>query len=285
MTDGTRVTSAHADIIDNHERQQNEIALLQSMYPEELHIVKQPKTSEDDFEVEIRLNAAHSLSFVLSPQTYPASSVPQVFLSFGSDVSNDVRKRLRACLREIVEQQEPGTECVDLIAGDFRQALGDMEAVAADDDAMRNDTQQPEANIPQSQGLRVILWMHHLLATSKRRAIVQLSKELGLGGFSKPGYPGSVYVEGEASAVRSFVDELKVRSACLLSENTQAHLAVVCSQCVGKQSRSVPPRRSRLPRLPSPLESKKCKASGTLRKASRRQGITGSHYQISSLRV
>lgn len=30
-----------------------------------------------------------------------------------------------------------------------------------------------------------------------------------MGGFSKPGYPGSVYVEGEASAVRSFVDELK----------------------------------------------------------------------------
>ncbi|EKG12687.1 hypothetical protein MPH_10186 [Macrophomina phaseolina MS6] len=198
-----------ANTVDNHERQLNEIALLQSMYPEELRVVKQPTTPADDFEIDIRLDAGHELSFVLSPHSYPASSVPQVFASFGPNVSNGVRKRLRARLRDIVDQQEAGIECVDLIISDFRQALDDLHAAACHGAAQRHYDAPEEAR--QSEGLRVVLWMHHLLATSKRRAIVQLSKELGLGGFSKPGYPGSVYVEGEASAVRAFVDELKVR--------------------------------------------------------------------------
>ncbi|KAH7025590.1 hypothetical protein B0J12DRAFT_585010 [Macrophomina phaseolina] len=177
------------------------------MYPEELRVVKQPTTPADDFEIDIRLDAGHELSFVLSPRSYPASSVPQVFASFGPNVSNGERKRLRARLRDIVGQQEAGIECVDLIISDFRQALDDLHAAACHGAAQRHYDAPKEAR--QSEGLRVVLWMHHLLATSKRRAIVQLSKELGLGGFSKPGYPGSVYVEGEASAVRAFVDELK----------------------------------------------------------------------------
>ncbi|KAL0259334.1 hypothetical protein SLS55_005070 [Diplodia seriata] len=193
---------------ENRERQLNEVTLLESMYPEELQIIKHPKGLDDDLELEIRLDPAHSLSFVLSPKTYPASSGPQVFLSFGSDVSNDSRGQLRAHLRDIVDQQEPGIECVDLIIGDFRQALDDFNASAREKDVQRAGQHSgPDAS--QTQALRVVLWMHHLLATSKRRAIVQLSRELGLGGFSKPGYPGSVFVEGEATSVRTFVDELK----------------------------------------------------------------------------
>ncbi|KAF9639168.1 hypothetical protein BFW01_g10065 [Lasiodiplodia theobromae] len=203
---------ADATAAENRERQLNEVTLLESMYPEELQIIKHPKSQDDDFELEIRLDPAHSLSFILSSQTYPASSGPQVFLSFGSDVPNDSRRQLRAHLRDIVDRQEPGIECVDLIIGDFRQTLDDFNA-SAQDDAQRAG-QQASLNASQDQALRVVLWMHHLLATSKRRAIVQLSKELGLGGFSKPGYPGSVFAEGEATAVRTFVDELKVHLLC-----------------------------------------------------------------------
>lgn len=204
---------ADATAAENRERQLNEVTLLESMYPEELQVIKHPKSQDDDFEFEIRLDPAHSLSFVLSPKTYPASSGPQVFLSFGSDVPNDTRKQLRAHLRDIVDRQEPGIECVDLIIGDFRQTLDDFNASSHDNDVQRAG-QQSSPNTSQTQALRVVLWMHHLLATSKRRAIVQLSKELGLGGFSKPGYPGSVFAEGEATAVRTFVDELKVHPPC-----------------------------------------------------------------------
>ncbi|KAF2143507.1 uncharacterized protein K452DRAFT_357804 [Aplosporella prunicola CBS 121167] len=196
-----------ADTEENRERQLNEITLLETMYPEEIRIIKNPQGPDEDFELEIQLDTAHSLSFVL-PWLYPTSSPPHVFVSFGPGVQNDDRKQLRARLREIVDRQVPGIECVDLIVGDFKQALEDFES-DRQAQAAQHAAPRPTHKTEEAEGLRVVLWMHHLLATSKRRAIVQLSKELSLAGYSKPGYPGSVYVEGEASNVRSFVDELK----------------------------------------------------------------------------
>lgn len=189
------------------ERQYNEISLLQTMYPDEMTITKAPASSEDA-EVEIRLDKSHTLVFTLPSREYPVSVKPHVLLDFGSHVPNSDRKELRARLKDVVEQQESGVECVDLIIGDFKSQLESFEilkgASGAGQDAEKSSNAEKSV-----KGMRVVLWMHHLLATSKRKAILQLSKELGLAGFSKPGYPGSVYVEGEAEAVRSFVDELK----------------------------------------------------------------------------
>ncbi|KAJ1975604.1 hypothetical protein H4R34_004274 [Dimargaris verticillata] len=53
---------------------------------------------------------------------------------------------------------------------------------------------------------RVLLWMHHLLSTTKRKFICQWSKELGL---SKPGYPGILVAEGPSDAVNEYVRRLK----------------------------------------------------------------------------
>ena len=43
---------------------------------------------------------------------------------------------------------------------------------------------------------RKLIWFHHILSTTKRKAIVKWAAELELGGFSKPGYPGVLIVEG-----------------------------------------------------------------------------------------
>ena len=56
---------------------------------------------------------------------------------------------------------------------------------------------------------RTLIWSHHLLATSKRKAILTWSRELCLGGYSRPGYPGAVFVEGEIENVDEFVRRMK----------------------------------------------------------------------------
>jgi len=54
-----------------------------------------------------------------------------------------------------------------------------------------------------------IIWSHHLLATSKRKDIIEWSDELGLWGISKPGYPGVIIVEGLEEYVDQFLKRIK----------------------------------------------------------------------------
>ena len=47
------------------------------------------------------------------------------------------------------------------------------------------------------------------MASGKRKAAQSWAKELGLGGFSKPGYPGIIVVEGRFDDCETYVSRLK----------------------------------------------------------------------------
>lgn len=51
---------------------------------------------------------------------------------------------------------------------------------------------------------RLWIYSHHIYNKSKRKNILEWSKELGLSGFSMPGKPGIVCVEGAQSACEEF---------------------------------------------------------------------------------
>lgn len=51
---------------------------------------------------------------------------------------------------------------------------------------------------------RLWIYSHHIYNKSKRKNILEWSKELGLSGFSMPGKPGIVCVEGPQSACEEF---------------------------------------------------------------------------------
>ncbi|KAJ1958905.1 hypothetical protein IWQ62_004829 [Dispira parvispora] len=55
----------------------------------------------------------------------------------------------------------------------------------------------------------VVLWMHHLLSTTKRKQICQWALDLDLFGISKPGYPGVLIAEGPTDAINEYVRRLK----------------------------------------------------------------------------
>ena len=54
-----------------------------------------------------------------------------------------------------------------------------------------------------------MIWFHHIKASGKRKAAQSWAKELGLGGFSKPGYPGIIVVEGRFDDCETYVSRLK----------------------------------------------------------------------------
>jgi hypothetical protein len=84
--------------------------------------------------------------------------------------------------------------------------------------------------------LRVVIWFHHIKSTSKRKRIVEWARELGCSGFSKPGFPGIVIVEGSAGDVTEFV--ARVRALQWQAMQVRAEQRVLCTACCTRQQGS-----------------------------------------------
>ena len=55
----------------------------------------------------------------------------------------------------------------------------------------------------------MFIYSHHIYSVNKRRNIVQWAKDLNLNGFSMPGKPGMICVEGETDSVQEFWIKLR----------------------------------------------------------------------------
>ena len=100
-------------------------------------------------------------------------------------------------------------ECLDVIISTFATCLPALRQSLADELVSTTKPSQKSKNAVESRFKRTVIWSHHLLATSKRRSILAWSKELHLGGYSRPGYPGAIFAEGEEEDVDEFVRRLK----------------------------------------------------------------------------
>ncbi len=56
---------------------------------------------------------------------------------------------------------------------------------------------------------RRIIYSHHIIANSKRKALSELATQYKLGGFAKIGWPGIILIEGDEFGCQRFVDEIK----------------------------------------------------------------------------
>jgi hypothetical protein len=63
---------------------------------------------------------------------------------------------------------------------------------AATERAQQLSSQQEASSSRAGDGVikREIIWFHHIKNPYKRKVVVAWAQELGLGGASKPGYPG-----------------------------------------------------------------------------------------------
>jgi len=162
------------------------------------------------------------------PPDYPAHSKPRISLSCGGDIDRATQKAARSQLNTVVEGVEPGVECLDIIVNEFIDILSTQSN--PDLEADRESNSKASADNSTNHIKRAVIWSHHLLATSKRRSIINWSKELHLGGYSRPGYPGAIFVEGEEDYVDEFIRRLKeLRWQALQVRASQTCKRRVCS--------------------------------------------------------
>ncbi|CAM6091113.1 unnamed protein product [Calypogeia fissa] len=56
---------------------------------------------------------------------------------------------------------------------------------------------------------RKVIWFHHIKSSKKKKHIAEWGKELRLGGYCKPGFPGVLIFEGEGEHVTDFLKRIK----------------------------------------------------------------------------
>ncbi|KAH7079323.1 hypothetical protein BKA63DRAFT_263948 [Paraphoma chrysanthemicola] len=168
-------------------RLETELELLAAMYPEQASYVakaREFKFTQDGAVLQLRL-----------PDTYPEKGLPDVIAA--SDASKaDLRAKTKAFVNDLSLTE--GEEALDAVVAAFQQVLNDSY-------------QEPSHNKSNTSShadtsKTVIIWLHHLLAITKRKLAISPT---GISGITKPGYPGIMVFSGPAAAVTDHVNTLK----------------------------------------------------------------------------
>ncbi|KAM9853293.1 RWD domain-containing protein 2B [Aulostomus maculatus] len=214
------------------ESQLAEIELLTSMFPtqEELEMVDQlalaelrdyvdasastdsPPPSRPQFLLKQRLDSegTETVDVTLScayPSEYP-SALPEITVRCAS-LSRAQQTQLHTSLNAFLMENCQGEVCVlsavDWVKDNLRVFINKSSSAAP-------APKKEPAAAAQSQEVFSRLWIysHHIYNTTKRKNILEWSKELDLSGFSMPGKPGIVCVEGLQTACEEFWSRVKV---------------------------------------------------------------------------
>ena len=82
------------------------------------------------------------------------------------------------------------------------------EASSTTSMAMKHTVEKHETSKPIVLG-RKLIFSHHIIAKSKRKAVGDLAKDYNLGGYFKIGWPGIIIIEGREEDCQSFYDEIR----------------------------------------------------------------------------
>ncbi|TKS80807.1 RWD domain-containing protein 2B [Collichthys lucidus] len=213
------------------ESQLAEIELLISMFPtqEELEMTDQlalaelrdyvecsdsadsPPACRPQFLLKQKLDTAsmQRTDVILScayPSEYP-SVLPEVTVRC-SGLSRAQQTQLHTDLNAYLMENCQGEVCV-LSAVDW---VKDNLRLFINESLLTAPAPKKESASPRTQEVFSRLWIysHHIYNKIKRKNILEWSKELGLSGFSMPGKPGIVCVEGPQSACEEFWSRVKV---------------------------------------------------------------------------
>lgn len=214
--------------VDWAESQLAEIELLTSMFPtqEELEVTDQlalaelrayvegaastdnPPQSRPHFVIKQKLDAAgiEMTDVILScayPREYPRV-LPEITVRCAG-LSRAQQTQLHTELNDYLLENCQGDVCV-LAALDW--VKDNLQLFT--NRSLSAPKKEPPSPQPREMFSRLWIYSHHIYNKVKRKNILEWSKELALSGFSMPGKPGIVCVEGHRSACEEFWSRVKV---------------------------------------------------------------------------
>jgi len=163
-----------------------ELALLSTMYPDEVHY--------DSHSHELSYASSGAKLTLRLPATYPDRALPTVITA--QTATQDARDALAGYIRTC-----PGDE--EVLDAIIQHFIG----LGTSSPAVDTSSTAPEDPAPPIQQRTVAIWLHHLLNTAKRKAA--LHAPAGVAGVTRPGYPGILVFSGPEAAVTEHVEELR----------------------------------------------------------------------------
>ncbi|KAJ4340176.1 hypothetical protein N0V87_002797 [Didymella glomerata] len=185
-----------ATLEDEPSRLDNEIELLTAIYPDQA--TYSPKSRE------LKFTQGHATLHLRIPETYPGSSLPDVLGATDSS-KYDIRTQTKAAITALNLPEDE--EALDAIIATFQDVLSTrLETSSITSTKSTKSVKETHTN-PNAKKT-VIIWLHHLLNTNKRKLCLSPS----FAGITKPGYPGVLLYCGPVDAVNAHVNELKAQN-------------------------------------------------------------------------
>ena len=174
------------------ERQEAELALIQAMHPD---TVQYNERSSD-----LKYSDEHGTLVLRLPSDYPSCCTPTVLSAQLQNKALDIREHMRKTISHLT----PGEESLDLIISAFHDHAAAISPAGTNESSQSQDTQSQKSTTCSA----VIIWLHHLLATEKRKLATRPA-DSRVSGVSKPGYPGVMIFSGPSTGVQDHVAELR----------------------------------------------------------------------------
>lgn len=189
--------SDHSQHDEQNERREAEIALLQAMYPSDMTWHEQRQ--------EITYKAELGGTLILRiPDDYPEENQPTLIEALDrnkDDIRNIVRKRIDDL------GVSNGEEILDAIIQAFEEVISERQEATEASSILTDSNKDPGGNDTYKT---VIIWLHHLLNTNKRKLALKPSINMDqVSGITKPGYPGILVYSGTTAAIDAHVSELR----------------------------------------------------------------------------
>lgn len=188
-------------------------------------ILTAPASSGAEFGV------CHVILTITMPEGYPVRE--DAVLGVDAHLCNDSSSSASATLRKMVinslsslitecrqvAKENAGGEAVfvvlaradEWVSTDWMDSVEATNAEANAENAtnLTSDTSKPTRNGSSFVLGRRLIHSHHIIARSKRKAIVDLAQDYNLGGCYKYGWPGIIIIEGEEADCMSYVEEIR----------------------------------------------------------------------------
>ncbi|XP_031570422.1 RWD domain-containing protein 2A-like [Actinia tenebrosa] len=140
------------------------------------------------------------------PHDYP-NEKPELYVRSPQSINREIQKKLNQELKDFLSTLDPGELCiVPAIQWLQENSLNYAEMCSKQ---CNNTVESYHSVKDDGQFVRMWMYMHHIYSKTKRKIILDWSSDYNLTGFSLPGKPGVVCIEGDEANVEEYYSKLR----------------------------------------------------------------------------